>query len=67
MNSDAEKLLVGKLPSIEANVPDRVDALVDEDVKLQFTVRSISPPEIWVEQNGVQLSPELVNFYFYTF
>ncbi|KAI6190035.1 hypothetical protein M3Y97_00073100 [Aphelenchoides bicaudatus] len=58
--SDAGKLNIGELPSIECNVADRVDALIDEDVKLQFKVRSILPPEVWIEQNGVQLSPELL-------
>lgn len=58
---DAGKLHVGELPIVECSVADRIDALVDEDVSLQFKVRSILPPEIWIEQNGAQLSPELVN------
>jgi hypothetical protein len=33
---------------------------VDEDLSLRFKVRSTTPPEIWVEQNGTMLSPELV-------
>lgn len=39
---------------------DKVDVLVDDDVSLKFNVSSVLPPEIWVEQNGVMLSPELV-------
>lgn len=51
---------IGQLPKIECDLPERLDVLVDEDLSMQFKVRSILPPEIWIEKNGTMLSPELV-------
>jgi hypothetical protein len=62
---DAEKLKIGQLPHIQCNVTDKVDVLVDEDVSLKFNVRSVMPQEIWIEQNGAMLSPELVRKFNY--
>ncbi|KAI6213449.1 hypothetical protein M3Y94_00151500 [Aphelenchoides besseyi] len=52
---DTQKVDLGELPSVECTTPERIDTTVGSTVGLDFTVRSSTPPEIWMEFNGVMM------------
>ncbi|KAI6186493.1 hypothetical protein M3Y98_00138600 [Aphelenchoides besseyi] len=52
---DTEKVDLGELPSVECTTPEHIDTTVGSTVDLDFTVRSNTPPEIWMEFNGVMI------------